>query len=124
MGLIKSLVRADLAWSNFYLGLDIALAAIANGVVNMVDMVGKHSTNAETISQNNAEYLVLSFALLLVTMVIHQRWEGTKLDPTIAHVVSGPSNRTRRGVWLGIVSNGLGTASLLVFMLFKLRGKL
>jgi hypothetical protein len=123
-GGIRSLVRGKVTWANFYLGLDLSLAALANGLVNVADIL--HDVEKNAISGDIAEsrtiytliFIILSGAVLLVVMLIHQRWEGIGFD------VWGVKHRGIRGVMLGVLSNILGLTTLLGFIWFRLKGVL
>jgi hypothetical protein len=118
-GMVKSLVRSNWAWGNFYLGIDIALAAFANAIVNVVDSV--HQT--ESAPNPNLGHkmaftaicIVLSFAALLITMGLHQRFD----------VPGDPAQRSNRrmakGILLGVVGNLAGGGVLGLFIYWKLR---
>jgi hypothetical protein len=132
-GIVKSLVKSVVTWSNFYLGLDAALAALANGIVNIVDIVrdaendhGASTAAAQAViehARQNRElftgaFIFSAFFVLLIVMLIHQRWEAPVLKPVRS------DQRVRRGVWLGIVANSIGTGALLVFIYTRLKGLL
>jgi hypothetical protein len=116
-GMAKSLVKSLWIWSNFYLGIDISLAALANGIVNIVD--GAHQ--AEKILTPSAELesqmyytsicIIAAVGALFGTMGLHQRFD----------VPDDGNPRRKRGILLGIVSNLLGAAVLAMFIFMKLR---
>jgi preprotein translocase subunit SecG len=118
-GAIKCLVKTSWTLGNFYLGIDIALAAMANGIVNVVDLVHQaegHAFTPEFASEmtNTTICIVVSFAALLLTMGLHQRFD-----------VPGESNngnrRIARGILLGVVANLAGVCALGLFIYWKLR---
>ena len=119
-GMAKSLVRNQWTWSNFYLGIDIALAALANGIVNIVD--GAHQSEASTILSTQlgghmyytSICIVAAIGALFGTMGLHQRFDVPDED--------AQNTRKMRGILLGIVSNMLGVAVLAMFIFMKLRG--
>lgn len=118
-GMVKSLVRARWAWSNFYLGIDIALAAFANAIINVVDSVHQTENAPDPNLGHKMAYTVicimLSFAALLITMGLHQRFD-TPDDP------AERSNRRRaKGILLGVVGNLAGGCVLGLFIYWKLR---
>lgn len=122
-GVSRSLVKVEWAPSNFYLGIDLALAALANGIINVADIgstlaqQGLENTRALSMKMAfNAYVLVLATGLLLAVMFIHQRLERLPDD--------FDGRRWRRGVWLGIVANGLGAGPLFLFILGRLKGTL
>jgi hypothetical protein len=124
-GGIKSIVKHELFWSNFYIGIDAALAALANGVINVVDLSRgltlpkvAADMNIATKMCNNAIVLVVSFSVLVFVMIVHQRFDSL--------VPIGPpqSWQLRRGIWLGIVANLFGAVSLGIFIFYRLQGKL
>jgi len=121
-GVVKCLVRNRVAWDNFYLGLDAALAALANGIVNVVDIVrvgsGLSSEAREQRIVSTAAFIFIAFSLLLFVMVIHQYWEASKVEPQRA------KRRWWRAVWLGVIGNFIGTGALLIFIYGRLKGYL
>jgi len=119
-GLVKSIVKKEWLWSNFYLGIDIALAALANGIVNIVDsahqMESASGPSIGAIYGNHMYYTTLcilaAVGALFGTMVVHQRFEID--DPE-------GNYRVQRGIWLGVVGNLLGGSVLAMFIYMKLR---
>lgn len=120
-GLVKSIVKKEMLWSNFYLGIDIALAALANAVVNIVD--GAHQIEMHTVSPSDIASQMLytslcilaSIGVLLGAMALHQRFEEE------ADREGLDKNRLKRGIWLGIVGNLMGGSVLAMFIYMKLR---
>ena len=82
-GLIRSLVRKRLVWSNFYLGLEVVLAALANALVNIceraheLEFPGQYGSDPSYGDQmtNSAVFLAAGVGILLILMVFHQQWE-------------------------------------------------
>jgi hypothetical protein len=117
-GMVKSLVRSDWKLYNFYLGMDIALAALANGIINIVDLA--HRSEAGSIDGDFAKQMtytalsiVISVGALFGTMGLHQRFEVPGIGKT--------SNlRLRRGILLGVVANVVGAVALGLFIYWKL----
>ncbi|HEV2711414.1 MAG TPA: hypothetical protein VGU67_14455 [Edaphobacter sp.] len=122
-GLVKSLIKKELLWSNFYLGTDIALAALANGIVNMVD--GAHqvehalpgSVMAAQFGNSmfyTAVCILAAVGALFGVMALHQRFDV---------LLEGEEGNSPwvRGIWLGVVSNLLGASVLTMFIYMKLR---
>lgn len=119
-GMVKSLVRNNWAWANFYLGIDIALAAMVNGIVNIVDLA--HSTEGHPMGDNfghamtfTAMSIVISFAALLIAMGLHQKFDSKELGEGIGN------RRLVRGILLGIVGNLTAGCALGLFIYWKLR---
>ena len=116
-GLVKSLVRKEVIWSNFYLGVDATLAALANGIVNIVDGVheAEHSPQAATAFAEHmfytSSFLTAAIGALLIVMAVHQRFE-----------VEQGNSRIWRGIMLGAVSNLIGGGLLGAFIYMKLGG--
>jgi hypothetical protein len=118
-GAVKSIVQKEWLWSNFYLGIDIALAALANGIVNIVD--GVHQTDSlptmpyefGTHMYYTSMCILAAVGALFGAMALHQRFDATPDD-------SG-NLRLRRGIWLGIVGNLIGGSVLAMFIYMKLR---
>jgi len=127
-GIVKSLVRTELTWGNFYLGLDAALAALANGIVNVVDIVrnvecgdqvatAAAATARQSRTYFTAAFICIAFFVLLIVMMIHQRQESAKTP------VERMKNRWKRGIWLGLVANLIGSGMLLLFLFIYMRLK-
>lgn len=102
----KKLIRKSGGWqiSDFYLGIELTLAGIANGLVGSFDLL-KLSSGA--LPPNMVPYAVASavvtfcgFFSFLFLLSIHQDWESNDTD--------------QRGkmIRLGIVSNGVGLVIL------------
>jgi hypothetical protein len=118
-GLIKSLVKASWTWGNFYLGIDIALAAMANGIVNVVDLVHQaegHAFTQEFAAEltNTVICIVVAFAALLLTMGLHQKFD-------VPGQSENGNRRIARGILLGVVGNLAGVCVLGLFIYWKLR---
>lgn len=120
-GLVKSIVQKEWLWSNFYLGIDIALAALANGIVNIVDGAHQAETSGGGELGNHMYYtalcLVAAVGALFSAMALHQRFEVADQQ---ADGVTG-NRRLKRGIWLGVVSNLIGGSVLAMFIYMKLR---
>ena len=120
--MIKCLIKHGFPWDSFYLGVDIALTAFANAIINVVDLGGGivHPNQKEVAGfaskmYYNAMLLVLSFGVLLIVMFIHQRLENA--------TPPGFDGRSwKRHIWLGGVANITGAGSLAVFIIARLRG--
>jgi hypothetical protein len=119
-GMAKSLVKNQWVWSNFYLGIDISLAALANGIVNIVDGVHQSekvlTPNLQLGSQMyyTSICIVAAVGALFGTMGLHQRFDVPCDEPG--------NRRWKRGILLGVVSNLFGVAVLAMFIFMKLRG--
>jgi hypothetical protein len=101
----KKVVRGP-GWkrTDFYIGVELTLAALANGLVSSCELL-KIATG--TLPQKMAGYAVasavvtlLGFFMFLFLLSIHQDWE------------SNDSDHWRKFIWLGIVSNMLGLGTL------------
>ena len=119
-GLVKSLVKGKILWSNFYLGIDAALGALANGIINVADLGGSIGSGEYPKALVHKLYwntilLVASVGVLLMVMVIHQRLEGPR-------PIDYDGRRWRRGLWLGVAANLLGGGSISLFIIGRLQG--
>lgn len=107
----KKLVRGS-NWqrSDFFLGVEPALAAMASALVYVFDLA-KLSTSPQpaiAVPQKiaaTATFLALCFFLLLWVLTTHQDWEKRSQNP--------------RGqvIWLGLLANFVGAALLAAFVL-------
>jgi hypothetical protein len=127
IGGIKSLVHGRITWVRFYLGLEIALVALGNGVTNIVDTLREWDVYAGSPAQeaikdgrivNTVGFIVVAMAALLAIMLIHQTWEQTEKEGP------RPELRWKRGFWMGFISNGIAVGMLGTFVYFRLRGQL
>ena len=111
--LAKKLVRGS-AWqkSDFFLGVELSLAAMASGLVYIFDLA--KLANAPPPNLNHvdnkmvatATFLAFCFFLLLVVLTVHQDWEKRTQNPT------------GQFFWLGIVTNLIGAGLLAAFVLY------
>ena len=107
----KKLVRGS-GWrrTDFFLGVELSLAAMALALVYMLDLSRLTllpSTSITSVSQKiaaTALFLALSFFLLLWVVSTHQDWEKKSRNPN------------GQLFWLGIISNLVGTALLIAFI--------
>lgn len=108
----KKLVRGG-GWrySDFFLGVELALAALGSAMVYFYDLQKLGAVQASSqVSVGDkigatASFLAIAFFLLLWILSTHQDWEGRTQSP--------------RGqiVWLGIISNGVGIALFASFVM-------
>ncbi|MCB1824035.1 MAG: hypothetical protein KDJ54_05415 [Candidatus Competibacteraceae bacterium] len=110
--LAKKLVRGG-GWkySDFFLGVELALAALGSAMVYFYDLQKLGSTPATPpvpVSDKigaTASFLAIAFFLLLWVLSTHQDWEGRT------------QNRRGQIVWLGLISNGVGIALFFSFVM-------
>lgn len=111
----RKLVRGT-AWipQDFYLGIDLGLAALSAGLIHMYDIVEQMKVGAGTtpaglpVEQallHAAGFLVLSIVAMLIVMAVHQDSEKR------------PRRRFRQFLWLGVVSNVVSGGLLTLFIL-------
>lgn len=108
----KKLVRGG-GWkySDFFLGVELALAALGSAMVYFYDLQKLGVTQASPpvpVADKigaTATFLAIAFFLLLWVLSTHQDWEGRTQNP--------------RGqiVWLGLISNGVGIALFASFVM-------
>jgi hypothetical protein len=107
----RKLVRGS-NWqrSDFFLGVELALAAMASALVYVFDLA-KLSSSAQPMDAvarkiaATATFLALCFFLLLWVLTTHQDWEKR------------PHNRMGQIIWLGFLANFVGAALLAAFVL-------
>lgn len=108
----KKLVRGG-GWkySDFFLGVELALAALGSAMVYFYDLqklgavqVSSPVSVSDKISAT-ASFLAIAFFLLLWILSTHQDWEGRTQNPR-AQIV-----------WLGLISNGVGIALFASFVM-------
>ena len=111
--LAKKLVRGSV-WrpSDFFLGVELSLAAMASALVYVFDLsrlTGTQSTSGASVPGKmaaTASFLALCFFLLLWVLSTHQDWEKRSQNPG------------GQFVWLGIITNLVGAGLLAAFVLF------
>lgn len=108
--LAKKLVRGS-AWSrkDFFLGVELALAAMTAGLINFLDL-SKAAAEAKTqIAPNdvmaNGVFVAICFFILLWILATHQDWGEQD------------SKVTKQVVWLGFVCNAVGAGLVIGFIL-------
>lgn len=107
-------------WNDFYLGVDLALAALTSGLVYLSELVSMKKRMDGCATEGcrvflaawdqrvlaDAAFLVIATFGLLLVMALHQ--EETE----------GASTTARRGVLCGAAANALGTALLAGFIFY------
>lgn len=107
----KKLVRGS-AWqrSDFFLGVELSLAAMAAGLVNFLDLSKPALANASQLSPQKttetAVFVAICFFLLLWILSTHQDWEKRA------------QNTKGQIVWLGVISNLVGAGLMVAFILY------
>lgn len=108
----KKLVRgSDWQRSDFYLGVELSLAAMASALVYVFDLAKLTSSppaGSAGVPEKlaaTATFLALCFFLLLWVLSTHQDWERRSQNP--------------RGqlIWLGVLANVVGAGLLAAFVL-------
>ncbi|OGQ60456.1 MAG: hypothetical protein A3J24_09275 [Deltaproteobacteria bacterium RIFCSPLOWO2_02_FULL_53_8] len=109
--LAKKLVRGG-GWkyTDFFLGVEISLAALGSEMVYLYDLQKLSVTPAVEISRPEkiiatTSIIVITFFLLLCVLSIHQDWEGRT------------QNWKGQIVWLGGFCNGIGIALFAAFVM-------
>ena len=108
----KKLVRGT-SWqiSDFYLGVELALSAMAASLVYIYDVSMLPNTTPVQISiinskiASNASFLAICFFLLLWVLTTHQDWEKRK------------ENKKGQLIWLGVITNLIGIGLMFMFIL-------
>src|SRR4051794_18151784 len=105
----RKLVRGS-QWvaSAFYLGIELALSAMASALVYLFDLAKPDAATLPTFHVKisaTGGYLSVCFFLLLWIMSVHQDWEKRT------------QNVTGQRIWLGGVVNLVGAALLALFVL-------
>lgn len=125
LGGIKSLVWGRCTWARFYLGLELTLLGLGNGLTNIVDRLrewdGNAANAAHTLASevgNSISFTVVAAVVLLVVMLIHQRFAQEEARGPV------PDRWAARGIWLGAFCNGVGGGLIWMYVYFRLEGKL
>lgn len=107
----KKLVRGS-GWqrSDFFLGVELSLAAMAAGLVNFLDLTKPALTGAAPLSPQKttetAVFVAICFFLLLWVLSTHQDWERK------------PQSPKGQVIWLGVISNLVGAGLMIAFILY------
>lgn len=120
---MKKLIRGTaFAWEDFFLGIDLTMAALATAFVNVLDLIepvaDPHSPPvARHVGEIAVWYIVGCFIAFILLIAFHQDYARKR---------AMGQNFSRRGevFFLGFASNVIGVALLGFFMLLKMRGKL
>lgn len=122
-GLARTLVRKTGLLSNFYLGIEMTLAALATVITNIV--VGAHVIENPKCSDvplswqmmfNTSMFFATAVGCLLLVLTLHQKFEVLPEEEG--------NSRMWRGILLGGVSNVLGMGLFAAFIYLKLGGQL
>lgn len=104
----KKLVRGS-TWvrSDFFLGVELALAAMSAALVFLFDLSTGQNTVSPALDKVAATggFLALCFFLLLWIMSTHQDWEARDEVPR------------KQIIRLGVLANGIGAGLLVTFVL-------
>jgi hypothetical protein len=106
----KKIVRGS-SWvrSDFFLGVELSLSAIAGATTYFIDLSKSISQGGIGVYASsvvaNAVFLSICFLLLLVILATHQEWERAKQSPG------------KQVWWLGVFCNFLGACLLMAFIL-------
>lgn len=107
----KKLVRGS-GWqrSDFFLGVELSLAAMAAGLVNLLDLTkpalkGVNQLSAQKTAET-AVFVAICFFLLLWVLSTHQDWERR------------PQSPKGQVIWLGVISNVIGAGLMIAFILY------
>lgn len=106
--LAKKLVRgSSFTRTDFFLGVELALSALAAALTNFLDLSRSASSGVITITADglarNASFLAISFFLLLVILATHQEWEKR-------------ANSKTQIFWLGLFANTVGGGLMVAFI--------
>lgn len=109
----RKLVRGS-QWqrTDFFLAVELALAAMAAALVYIFDLATLTASDAGTASlasqrmMATASFLALCFFSLLWVLAVHQDWERRTQNPK------------GQFVWLAIIANLVGVGLLTTFVLF------
>jgi uncharacterized membrane protein HdeD (DUF308 family) len=120
-GLVITAVRKKFVWSSFYLGLELVLAGLADGLINFVERL--HSVDDRPYMVNGSfvsmliwylVFAILAVGTLFIVIVINQRWEEFLPHDQYDEL------KLKRGVWLGVIANLLGIVVLGAFIYMRL----
>jgi hypothetical protein len=110
--LARKLVRgAKWQRTDFFLGVELALAAMASALVYLFELASALGSDSARVSAtptklaSTTSFLALTFFLMLWILSTHQDWEKR------------PQNPRGQVIWLGVITNGVGVGLFAVFVL-------
>jgi hypothetical protein len=114
--LTRKIVRKTrFIWDDFYLGVDLTLAAFSAAAVNVVDLL--ESTDSATAPPHVGEtatlYIVACFVLFVLQVAFFQDWSDR---PAV--------DKRKQILLLAVASNIVGIALLGFFVLEKMKGNI
>jgi hypothetical protein len=104
--------KSPFQWADWYLGLDLTLAAFSSAAVNILELNARGR-------ENLAWYLVLAFIVFILQIAIHQEWVD---PPRVSHAPL--VSRRKQAILLGLLANTIGVSLLGFFIYWKIEGKL
>lgn len=119
-GTVQSIVKNSWLYSNFYLGIELSLAAFAHGLLNVaeeahhMEKFGDPSIQIGDHMFYTVVCILAAVGALLGSIALEQRIALKKRDEDY--------QRLNGGVLLGLVGNLLGGSVLMMFILMKLQG--
>jgi hypothetical protein len=128
----KIMRKTDFCWQDFYLGVDLTIAAFSIAVINVLDLTEPEGTIATTAKyphagSNAALYIVGCFVAFVVLIAFHQQWkvheEPTPISENSPNVLRSKTGR-KEIILLAFASNLIGAALLGSFILLKIEGKI
>jgi hypothetical protein len=104
----KLVSKAPFHWPHFYLGIELTLAALATGLVNILDL--EKTVSRDQVKTDHTDiYVFMCIVLYMLVLCYHQQYEDdTHPDTEI--------------FWLGKVSNAIGLVLVGGFVGFKTAG--
>ena len=114
----KIVRKTGFLWGDFYLGVDLSLAAFSAAAVNVIDLMESDSNVSASLPHTHVGetatlYIIACFVLFVLQVAFSQDW-GNR--PEI--------DKGKQILILGIASNAVGAALLGFFVALKMKGKL
>jgi hypothetical protein len=135
-GLGKHLIISEFRWENFFLGPDFALAGMAAGLLNFLDVPdSKDVVGIPMKIYWTVGYFVITFGIYMVLLVLHQniekrqiaadeQYDAAKHAAANANPPRPVPKRIEAGVRLGMIANFVGLGPSFLFTFLKLKGSL
>jgi hypothetical protein len=102
----KKLVRGT-EWkrSDFFMGIDLTLAALASSLINASELLHANQQNLSLAKVvTNTSYIPIAFFIFFIVLCTHQDWEQK------------PQNKIGQWLWLGVFCNLIGTVLMVSFI--------
>jgi hypothetical protein len=119
-GAAKSLTHYGFAWGNFYFGIELSLAGMANGSINIVSRLHENEnlvigSVGQNQIMNSLSCIIVSLGALFFTMLVQKHY--------VEEDWRWNRDRFQRGLVLGVLCNLVGGATVVALIWLKIWSK-